>query len=96
MGNQERSPAVRRLRFATVVLISQVLLIALAIAWAVHMALIAAEGSVYFIEGNPFVLWLEIALTLSICIFGVAVFIMQIRRLGERRTSDRSGQGRRM
>jgi len=70
------------------VLVSQLLLIALALAWAVHMALIAANGSVYFVENNLLVLWLEIALTVSICIFGAAVFVMQLRRLSERRKSD--------
>lgn len=69
-------------------LISQLLLIALALAWAVHMALIAANGSVYFVEDNLLVLWLEIALTVGICTFAMAVFIMQLRRLGERRKSD--------
>ena len=69
-------------------LVSQLLLIALAIAWAVHMALIAANGSVYFVEDNLLVLWLEIALTVGICTFGTAVFIMQLRRLSERRRSD--------
>ncbi len=89
------SPA-RRLRFAVVVLISQLLMIALALSWAIHMALIAANGSVYFVESNPLVLWLEIALTVGICIFGAAVFVMQLRRLGERRTSDRTRQDRRV
>lgn len=80
---------VRRLRFALIVLVSQLLLVALSIAWAVHMIIVAANGSVYFVERNPFVLWLEISLTVVISVFGIAVFAMQLRRLGERRDSDR-------
>ncbi len=78
----------RRLRYAVIVLVSQLLLIGLAAASAIEMALIAANGSVYFVENNSLILWLEIALTISICIFGAAVFVMQLRRLGERRTND--------
>ncbi len=76
------------MRFALIVLISQLLLVALAVAWAVHMILIAANGSVFFVERNSFVLWLEISLTILISLFGLVVFAMQIRRLGERRNSD--------
>ena len=46
----------RRIEFAVVVLISQLLLIALAIAWLVHMLIIAANGSIYFVEKNPLIL----------------------------------------
>lgn len=81
-------PAARRLRFALIVLISQLLLIALALAWAVHMIIVAANGRVFFVEDNPVVLWLEISVTVLICLFGIAVFAMQLRRLGERRRSD--------
>ena len=88
------SPA-RRLRFALIVLISQLLLIALALAWAVHMALIAANGAVYFVEDNRTVLWTEIAATVVIGLFGTVVFAMQLRRLGERRSSDRRSEDRR-
>jgi hypothetical protein len=83
-----RSPN-RRIRFALVVLVSQLLLIALAASWAVHMIIIAEKGSVYFVEGNLAMLWTEIALTVVICIFGATVFIMQLRRLSERRGEDR-------
>ncbi len=89
----QRTP-VRRLRFSIVVLISQLLLTALALAWAVHMTLIAANGAVYFVEGNQTVLWLEIGTTLAISLFGVVVFAMQLRRLGERRSGDRPSGGR--
>ena len=87
----------RRLSFATVVLSSQLLLIALAISWFVHMVIIAVNGSVYFVEKNPIILWGEITAIVLITLFAIYVFILQIVRLGERRRSedmdDRSGQG---
>ncbi len=82
----------RRLKFAILVLISQLLLIALAVAWVVHMTLIAANGAVYFIEANPLVLWAEIGATAFITLFATAVFTLQIYRMGERRKGD-SRQG---
>ncbi len=75
-------------------LISQLLLVALAVAWAVHMILIAANGSVLFVERNSFVLWVEISLTILISLFGLVVFAMQLRRLGERRNGDGRRTGR--
>ena len=79
----------RRLKFTTVVLVSQMLLIALAIAWLVHMIVIAAYGAVYFIERNPLILWIEISASLIITLFAIFVLTMQIRRLSERRRDDR-------
>ena len=79
----------RRLKFTTIVLVSQMLLIALAIAWLVHMIVIAIYGSVYFIERDSLVLWLEIIASILITLFAVLVLTMQIRRLGERRRNDR-------
>jgi hypothetical protein len=94
MGRTTPPSPARRLRFALIVLISQLLLIALSLAWAVHMILVAANGSVYFVESNQLVLWLEISVTVLICLFGIAVFAMQLRRLGERRNSDSHGRDR--
>jgi membrane protein implicated in regulation of membrane protease activity len=79
----------RRLRFAIVILISQILLMALAFSWFIHMILIQIYGSVYFVEREPLILWTEISATLIIIIFGGFVLAMQIRRLGERRENDR-------
>ena len=79
----------RRLRLAVIILISQMLLIALAISWLVHMTLIAIYGSVYFIEDNRFILYSEIAGSVLITIFGISVLALQLQRLGERRASDR-------
>ena len=78
----------RRLKFAIIVIISQLLLIALGIAWVVHMVLIWKNGVVYFVEENPLILLAEIVMTILITLFAVAVLAVQIRRLGERRSSD--------
>jgi uncharacterized BrkB/YihY/UPF0761 family membrane protein len=85
----------RRLTFAMVVLVSQLLLIALAIAWLVHMVIIAVNGSIYFVEKNPLILWGEITAIVLITLFAIRVFALQIVRLGERRRNDdRAGGGR--
>ena len=82
----------RRLRFAIIVMVSQLLLIALAIAWVVQMSMIAMNGSIYFVEANPIILWAEIVATTLITLFATAVFTLQIYRLSERRRGDRGGR----
>lgn len=84
----------RRLKLTSLVLISQMLLIALAIAWLVHMTIIAVYGAIYFIERNPLILWAEIGAAAVITIFGIYVLVTQIQRLGERRRVDRGRDGR--
>lgn len=81
-------PFGRRVKFTILVLVSQLLLIALAMAWVVHMVLIAKNGAVYFVEGNTTILWAEIGITTLITLFATAVFAIEIYRLGERRKSD--------
>ncbi len=88
LGMGTGSPLRRRLRFAVVVVISQLLLIALAIAWLIFMIIIAVNGSVYFIERNPLVRWLEVTAAILIILFAIGVFITQLKRLGERRRDD--------
>ena len=89
------SPLRRRLRFAVVVVISQLLLIALAVAWLIFMIIIAVNGSVYFVERSPLVRWLEVAAAVLIILFAIGVFITQLKRLRERRRDDdRRGGGR--
>ena len=87
------SPLRRRLRFAVIVAISQLLLIALAIAWLIFMVIIAVNGSVYFVERNPVVRWLEVAAALLIILFATGVLITQLKRLRERRSDDRGNGG---
>jgi len=94
MMTDKKLPMHRRLRFSTLVLITQMLLIALAITWLIHMVTIAVTGSVYFVENNPFVLWGEIAISVLITLFAIYVLVIQIRRLGERRGTDRNKSGR--
>jgi hypothetical protein len=78
----------RRLRFALVILASQILLIAFAITWIVQMILIAINGSVMFVELNKTILVSEIILSILICLFAIVVITIQLRRLGERRRND--------
>jgi len=94
MDDKQQLSMRRRLRFSLIIVISQVLLIALAISWLVHMSIIAVSGSVYFVENNDFILWTEIAITILITVFGLYILVMQIRRLGERRTGERAGDRR--
>ena len=78
----------RRIKFAVFILVSQALLIALAIAWVIHMALIARNGAVYFIEANQVILWAEIVATVIITVYAIAIFALQVQRLGERRRGE--------
>lgn len=95
LGQNNGSSLQRRLRFAILIVISQLLLIALAVAWLVHMIIIAVNGSIYFVERNPFILWIEVAATILIILFAIGVLIIQIRRLGERRQGDNRRRGER-
>jgi membrane protein YdbS with pleckstrin-like domain len=79
----------RRLKSTTFILVSQILLIALAFAWLLQMAIIAKEGSAYFIENNNMILYGEISAAFLIIVFGLYILITQMNRLGERRASDR-------
>lgn len=85
----------RRVTFAIVVLVSQLLLIAMAIGWTIHMALIAKTGEIYFVEENPIILYGEIAATVLITLFAIIVFVLQCKRLGERRRGDDEEKGSR-
>jgi hypothetical protein len=78
----------RRVTFALVIIASQLLLIALSVTLLIELAVIMKAGSVSFIERNHIILITEIALAALISIFAVVVFILQIKRLGERRKTD--------
>jgi uncharacterized BrkB/YihY/UPF0761 family membrane protein len=90
MDDKTRAAMQRRLRFSLFILVSQILLIALAISWLVHMGIIAVSGSVYFVENNPLILWSEISISVLITVFAITILVMQIQRLGERRRIDRN------
>lgn len=78
----------RRVRFALIILASQLLLTALAVVMLIQMILIALNGVVQFAENNKTILIIEIILTALITLFGILVFVIQLRRLGENRSSD--------
>jgi uncharacterized BrkB/YihY/UPF0761 family membrane protein len=92
---EKKHPMRRRLRSTTIVLVSQMLLIALALAWLFQMVIIAREGSAYFIENNNLILYGEITIIALIIFFAIYVLVIQINRLGERRGSDRTVEDRR-
>ena len=93
MMTDKKLPMRRRLRFSLLILVSQMLLIALAISWLVHMGTIAKSGSAYFVENNHLILWAEITISVFITLFAIYILIVQIQRLGERREADRSRRG---
>ena len=76
------------------VLVTQALLIALAISWLIHMIIIAVNGSAYFVENNNAILWGEISASVLITLFAISILVIQIQRLGERRRGDRRGDSR--
>ena len=80
----------RRLKFTLLVIVSQMLLVALAIVWLIHMFLIALDGSLYFTANNPYILWAEISAAVLIIILAITILIIQLQRLGERRGTDRN------
>ena len=69
------------------------LLIDIAVAWCVQLTLIAVRGEICFTETNAVILYGEIAATALIVVFAVFVFVMQYRRLTEKRISDRRQDG---
>jgi membrane protein implicated in regulation of membrane protease activity len=85
----KRNPMQRRLRLSLLIIISQVLLIALAISWLMHMVTIAIFGSAYFVETNHFILFSEITVSVLITTYGVYILALQIHRLSERRGKER-------
>jgi ABC-type nickel/cobalt efflux system permease component RcnA len=92
---EDRLPMRRRLKSSLLVMISQALLIALAISWLIHMVIIAVDGSAYFVENNHFILWAEIVGSVLITIFAIFILVIQIQRLGERRRLDGNEDTRR-
>ena len=78
----------RRLRFALIIIASHILLIALAVAWLIQMLVININGSVKFVEYNRAILSSEIVLIALVCLFGISVLYLQIKKLGEKRVGD--------
>ncbi len=81
-----------KLKFAILILVSEMLLAALATAWFVHMVIIAKDGAIYFVKPNPTLLQGEIAAIMLIILFAAAVFALQINRL-EKDEGEMTGEG---
>jgi heme/copper-type cytochrome/quinol oxidase subunit 2 len=77
-----------------VVLAAQLLLLAMAVAWCVQLTLIAVRGQICFEETNAAILYGEIAGVALIAVFAIVVFVMQYRRLAEKRAGDGRAQER--
>jgi ABC-type nickel/cobalt efflux system permease component RcnA len=75
----------RRIRFSLIILVSQFLLIALAIGWGVNLILIAQHGGLYSVETNPLILYGEIVATVLIIIFALFVIYLEIVRMRTKR-----------
>ena len=86
VGN--RLPMRRQLRSTLLLILSQTLLGALALSWLIHMGLIAANGSVNFVERNPFILWTEIVVMGLVLVFAGYLLWTHLQKLGERRSDD--------
>jgi hypothetical protein len=84
----KQPPSRRRVWFDVTVAISQLLLIALAVAWLLHMLTIAIRGSIYFVERKPLIFWVELTFTILIVILAIVVLVIQIKRLGDMRRDD--------
>jgi hypothetical protein len=66
------------------------------VAWCVQLTLIAVRGQICFAETNAAILYGEIVAVVLIGVFAVAVFVMQYRRLTEKRASDNRQDDRRV
>lgn len=65
-------------RIGLSVIASQLLIIALALAWGIHTALLISHGSVCFVEPNQLILWYEIVSTAAIALYGMSMLIVYL------------------
>ena len=77
-----RSQSMNDLRLSLSVLVSQILIIGLAIAWLLHAVIVKINGAVYFVEPNQAILYLEIFMTTAIALYGISLLFLQIREAG--------------
>jgi hypothetical protein len=75
------------------VLATQLLLVAFALAMLVQVIFISMNGIVQFEENSQAILIKEMILTMLIVLFGIFIFVIQLRRLDESRDSDRQNAG---
>jgi hypothetical protein len=81
----------RRVRFSLVIILSQMLLIALSLAWGIYLIVISQNGgTIISTETNKLILYGEIITTGLITIFAMIVIIMELKRLSAKRCGDRS------
>ena len=74
-----------------IVLVSQLLLIALAVAWGIYLITISKNGGeIISAETNNVILYSEIIATGLIIILAVAVISMELYRMSTRRREDSS------
>lgn len=71
-----------------VVLAALVMLLAMSAAWIIQLSLIAVNGHICFQEENRAVLYLEITAVSLIGVFALVAFVIQYRRLGEKRAGE--------
>ena len=80
----------RRLRFSLIVIVSQMLLIALAVGWGLYLILISKNGgSIISAETNRPILYGEIIATGLIVVLAFVVIVMELKRLTAKRSEDR-------
>ena len=82
----------RRIRFSAVVIVSQILLIALSLAWGIYLITIAMNGGVLSVENNPWVLFGEIFATFLIIQFAMVVIFLELYRMRVRRHGERTAR----
>jgi hypothetical protein len=66
---------VHRIGISLSIITSQLLLIALSLAWGIHSALIIRNGAAYFVEPNGLILYYEIISTAVIALYGITTMI---------------------
>jgi hypothetical protein len=80
----------RRVRFSLVIIVSQMLLIALSVAWGIYLTVISQNGgTIISTETNKLILYSEIISTGLIVIFAVVVISLELKRMLTKRRDDR-------
>jgi hypothetical protein len=70
------------LRLSISVLVSQILVIGLSVAWFVHAIIVKTNRTVYFVEPNQAILYLEIFSTMLIALYGIVFLFLQLKACG--------------
>lgn len=70
------------LRLSISVLVSQILVIGLSVAWFIHAIIVKINHTVYFVEPNFAILYLEIFTTMLIALYGIVFLFLQLKEYG--------------